>query len=234
MHKIIRKLLGKLNIAIALMLAIVMAEGLAGATYVLASGTSEFQQTIKPGTLSTDIVDDSYNSVASPAVAMNAVTFSFSYQTATGTFGTTNEQIYVSNPDAADDGWTLTVAPASTTDVWDSTGTDFDFNDPGANATDDGTTDADNLGGQMTVDPSGATLATGQCSNCSVTNITKGSSTAFVEGTTDSVTLLTAAAASDDIGDWTLQNVSISQTIPAEQPAASDYTLNMVLTVTAF
>jgi len=66
-----------------------------------------------------------------------------------------------------------------------------------------------------------------------VTNITKGSSTAYNEGTTDSVTLLTAAALSDDIGDWTLQSVSISQTIPAEQPAATDYTINMVLTVTA-
>ncbi|MDP1760153.1 MAG: hypothetical protein Q8L01_01720, partial [Candidatus Woesebacteria bacterium] len=78
-----------------------------------------------------------------------------------------------------------------------------------------------------------ATLVVGQCNSCVVTNITKGASTAYVEGTTDSVTLLAGAATSDDIGDWTLQAVSISQTIPAEQPAASDYTLNMVLTVAA-
>ena len=237
MHKIIRKALGKLNIAIMLMLAIaiVMAGGLTGATYILASGTSEFQQTINAGTLSTDIVDGSYASVASPAVAMDAVTFNFSCQTATGSFGTTTEQIYVQNPDAADNGWTLTLAPANTTDFWDSAGTDFDFNDPGSSGcVDDGaTTDADNLGGQMTVDPSGATLAVGQCSSCTTTSITKGSATAYVEGTTDSATLLAAATASDDIGDWTLQGVSVSQTIPAEQPAASDYTISMVLTVTA-
>ncbi|MBU1176852.1 hypothetical protein KKH96_00140 [Patescibacteria group bacterium] len=231
MNKIIRKLLGKFNIAIALMLAIVMAGGFGGATYVLASGTSTFGQTINVGTLSTDIVDAAYSSVASPAVAMNAVTFSFAYQTATGSFGSATEQIYVSNSDAADGGWTLAVAPSATTAFWDSAGTDFDFNDSTASAGDGA--DTDTLGGQMTVDPSVATLATSTCASCVITNITKGASTAYVEGATNSVTLLTAAVASDDIGKWTLQGVSISQTIPAEQPAASDYTLNMVLTVTA-
>jgi hypothetical protein len=52
-----------------------------------------------------------------------------------------------------------------------------------------------------------------------------------LSATTDSVTLLTAAAGSDDIGDWTLQGVSILNTIPAEQPAASDYDINMTLSI---
>ena len=231
MHKIIRKALGKLNIVLALTLALVMAGGLGGATYVLALGTSTFGQTINAGSLATDIVDGTYASVASPTVIMSAVTFSFAFQTATGTFGTASQQIYVSNPDAADAGWTLTVAPPATTNLWDSVGTDFDFNDPTAEAGDGA--DTDTVGGQMTVNPSVATLAVGQCNSCVVTNITKGASTAYSEGVTDSVTLLTAAALSDDIGDWTLQGVSISQTIPAEQPAATDYTIDMVLTVTA-
>lgn len=206
--------------------------GMGIGTYILASSTTQFQQTINPGTLTTDIVDSSYNSVANPSVTMNPVTFSFSCQTATGTFGTSSQQIYVQNPDAADDGWTLTVAPANTTDYWDGSSSDFDFNDGSGSGCSDGS-DADSLAGQMTIDPSGATLSTGQCSSCTTSNISKGSSTAFEEGTTDSVTLLTASASSDDIGDWTLQGVSISQTIPAEQPAES-YTINMVLTVTAF
>ena len=231
MHKLIRKLLGKLNIAVALTLAVVMTGGLGGATYVLASGTSTFGQTINTGSLATDIVDAAYASVVSPAVTMNAVTFRFAYQTATGTFGSATQQIYVSNPDAADAGWTLTVAPAAATNFWDSVGTDFDFNDPTASAGDGA--DLDTLGGQMTVNASAATLAVGQCNSCVVTDISKGASTAYSEGVTNSVTLLTAAALSNDIGDWTLQAVSISQTIPAEQPAAIDYTLNMVLTVTA-
>ncbi|MEA3344152.1 MAG: hypothetical protein U9Q16_00505 [Patescibacteria group bacterium] len=235
MQKIIRKLVRKLNIVTAFAMALVLTITMGAGAYVLASGTSEFSQTINTGSLATDIVDTGYSSVGSPAVTMNAVTFSFAYQTATGTFGTSAEKIYVKNPDAADNGWTLTVAPANTTDCWDSAGTDFDFNDDGANATDGaaGTNDADALGGQMTVDPSAATLAKGQCSACTITNVSRGSSTAYDEGTTNSVTLLTASAGSDDIGDWTLEAVSISQTIPAEQPAASDYTLSMVLTVAA-
>lgn len=232
MRKIIRKLLLKLNIVSAFVMAVLFIGAIGIGTYVLASGTSQFQQTINAGTLSTDIVDASYASVSSPSVTMSAVTFSFSCQTSTGTFGTSSQQIYVKNPDAADNGWTLTVAPPSPTSYWDSAGTDMDFNDPsGSGCTDGG--DTDSLKGQMTVDASGATLAIGQCSSCTTGNITKGSSTAYNEGTTDSVTLLTAAAASSDIGDWTLQSVSISQKIPAEQPAASDYAINMVLTVTA-
>lgn len=204
-------------------------------SYVLASPTSNLTQTISAGTLSVDIVDGSYVTVGSPSVALAAQTFSFACQSSTGSLGTATQQIYVKNPDAADSGWTLSIAASATTAVWDSAGTDFDFNDPGTSGcVDDGaTTDVDSLGGQMTINASAATLAAGACSACGVTGITKGTSSAFVEGTTDSITLLTAAAPSDDIGDWTLQGVSISQTIPGEQPAASDYDINLVVSVTA-
>jgi hypothetical protein len=116
--------------------------------------------------------------------------------------------------------------------VWDGSVADYDFNDAGGSGcTDAG--DADSVGGQMTVNAAAGTLSTGSCSSCSTSNISKGSSTAFVSGTTNSITILNASASSDDIGDWGLTGVSISQTIPAEQPAASDYNINMVLTVTA-
>lgn len=232
MDKIIFKLVRRLNLAkatAAAFMAIVLA--LSG-TYVLASSTSQFTQTINPGTLSTDIVDGSYATVASPSVSMGAVGFSFSCQTSTGSFGTATQQIYVKNPDAADSGWSLALAAQNATDVWDSAGTDFDFNDPTGSGCTDGA-DADNFGGQMTVDASGGTLAVGSCSSCVTTNISKGASASFSQAVTDSVTLLTAAAGSSDIGDWTLQGVSISQKIPAEQPAASDYDINLVLSVTA-
>ena len=202
---------------------------------VFASSTSNFQQTINAGSLSVDIVDSSYVTVASPAVAMGAITFSFACQDATGTFGTNTERIYVKNPDAADSGWTVSLAASATTAVWDSAGTDFDFNDPGTSGcVDDGaTTDVDGLGGQMTVDPSVGTLDVGQCTSCVVTNVSKGSSNAYVEGTTDSITILDAAADSNDIGDWHLTGVAITQKVPAEQPAAADYNINMVLSIVA-
>lgn len=231
MCKIIRKLLGKLNIVLLLVLVLVITGGLSGTAYILASSTSSFTQTINPGTLATDIVDGSYVSVSNPAMAMDAITFSFSSQTSTGSFGTTSEQLYISNPDAADNGWSVAIAASSTTAFWDSAGTDFDFNDSTASAGDGA--DADLLGGQMTIDPSGATLAVGQCASCATTNITLGSAASYVEGTTDSITIVTGAAGSDDIGDWTIQGISISQTIPAEQPAASDYSIDQILTITA-
>lgn len=234
MHKLIRKLLGKLNIAITLFLAVLMTGGIGGTAYVLASSTSNFTQTINAGTLAVDIVDGTtYVTVGSPTVAMSAATFSFVCQTKTGSFGTASESIYVSNPDAADNGWTVSVAASAVGSVWDGVASDFDFNDPTGSGCTDGADSPDTVGGQMTVDASGATLAVGQCSACVVTNVSKGSSAAFSSGVTDTITILTGAAASNDIGDWKLTGVSISQKIPAEQPAASDYDINIVLSIAA-
>ena len=236
MKRVWRTVLAKANTFTALVISLILSVSLGLSSAALASDTSNFQITINPGTLSIDIVDAGFVTVASPTVVFGALTFSFTCQTpgASGTFGTTTEQIYVSNPDAADNGWTASLAASATTDTWASAGTDFDFNDPsGARAGCGDGGDTDGFAGQMTVDPSGGTLAVGNCSSCTTANITLGGSTAFSEGVTDSVTLLTAAAASNDIGDWTLQDVAVTQTIPAEQPAASDYNIDMVLSVVA-
>ncbi|OGY60626.1 MAG: hypothetical protein A3H06_01765 [Candidatus Colwellbacteria bacterium RIFCSPLOWO2_12_FULL_44_13] len=187
------------------------------------------------GTITADIVDASYVPVGSPATTMNSAAFSFICQTVTGSFGTTSQQIYINNNNGANDGWTLVLGATNITDVWDSTVTDYDFNDPTGSGCTDGA-DADSVGGQMTVDASSATLSVGQCPSCSTAYITKGVSAAFDSITipaVNSITLLEAFASSDDVGDWTLQGVSISQKIPAEQPVASDYDISMVLTITA-
>ena len=196
------------------------------------SPTSNFSQTINPGTLATDIVNGSYVAVGSPAVAMGAITFGFTCQTTTGTFGTGTQQIYVKNPDASATGWAVSLAAASPTAYWASAGTNMDFNDPTTAGCTDGA-DADSLKGQMSVDPSVGTLAVGQCSVCTTTGVTKGTSAAFNQGTLDSITILSGAAGSDDIGDWKLTGVSISQKIPAEQPAASDYAIPLTLSIVA-
>lgn len=203
-----------------------------GVSIVLGSATSNFTQTINPGTLSVDVVNSGYTTVASPSVAMGAVTFSFSCQTSTGTLGTDSQRIYVVNPDAADSGWVVSLAASSTDATWTSAGTGFDYNDAsGSGCTDSG--DTDSVGGQMTVDPSVSTLAAGQCASCVTTNITKGSSASFNGTTTSSITILTGAANSDDIGDWRLTGVAISQKLPAEQPAASDYAMSLTLSIVA-
>jgi hypothetical protein len=200
-------------------------------TFIFAAATSTFNQTINPGTLSVDIVDASYVTVGSPSISMTAATVNFSCQTVTGTFGTATEQIYIKNPDAADSGWTVSLAGSAPTAVWDGGAVDYDFNDSTGSGCTDGA-DSDSLGGQMTVDPSGGTLAKGQCLTCGVTGVSKGSSDAFVEGTKDSITILSAAAGSDDIGDWKLTGVSISQKIPAEIPVGS-YSVGLTLSIIA-
>ena len=83
----------------------------------------------------------------------------------------------------------------------------------------------------MTVDPSyaGSVLAKG-ISGGSVIAATKGSSTAFTS-TVGSITLMSGTS-SDGDGDWSLQGVRISQTIPAQQ-AADTYTIPMVVSILA-
>lgn len=235
MRSILDKALRKFNIAtITIVSVFIFALVIFGtASYVYASNTSNFTQTIGAGSLAVDIVDASYVTVASPTIAMNAYTFNFACSTSTGTFGTATEQVYVQNPDAAAGGWNVNFAASATTAVWTSVGTDYDFNDPTSSGCTDGADVGDTVGGQMTVNASAATLAVGQCASCTTTSVTRGASSAFNEGTTNSITILTGAAGSDDIGDWTLETVSISQTIPAEQPAASDYDINMVLSIAA-
>jgi hypothetical protein len=203
---------------------------LACASFALASSISNFQQEITSGTLAIDIVDASYDSVSSPSVSMGSETFSFACNTSTGTFGSATEQIYVSNPDAADNGWTATLAGHNATSVWDSAGTDMDFNDEGGGGCTDGSDD-DSLAGLMYVDPSGASLAQGASGN-GTDGVSLGSASHFNEGTTNSITIVSSNGTTD-IGDWTVQDVSISQTIPPEQPAADDYDINMMLSVQA-
>jgi hypothetical protein len=168
--------LRKLDIPVALTLSVLMLFGITTSGYVLASPTSNFAFSVNPGTLSVDIVDAGYVTVASPSVTMSSKTFSFSCLTggsaSTGTFGTASQVIYVKNPDAADNGWTIALAASAPTAFWDSAGSDYDFNDPTTSGCGD-SADADALKGQLTVDASVGTLAVGACASCATTSVTK-------------------------------------------------------------
>ncbi len=226
--RIIRRLLALTGVSILIM----------GGT-VFAANTPDLTQTINAGTLATDILDASRNAVVSPSAALSAQTFSFDCQyggsASTGALGANNERIYVMNPDAADNGWTLTIAATGgATTRWANAGVSqfFDFNDPtGANPGCDDGVDADTSAGQLTIDANAGTL-TADCASCVTTNVTKGSSAAFSQGVVDSVTLLNAAAASNDVWRGYLTGATLSQTLPAEQ-AVDSYTINLTLTATA-
>ncbi len=189
--------------------------------------TSFTTETDVVGSLSADIVDAGGITVGSPSAQMNSQVFSFSDQTSTGTFGTSSQKIRVDNGTGTST-WTLSLAASGTTDFWDSAGTDYDFNDPTASAVDGA--DADSLGGQMTINPSGVTITPE--GGCTTTNISGGGSTAFSEGVTDSITLASASSGADTDCYWDLTDISISQTIPAEQPA-DNYSIDMTLSIIA-
>lgn len=200
---------------------------------VRASDTTQLNQTINSGTLAADTKDANRDTVVSPSFSMGATSLSFDCQTTSGTIGSDSQRIYVNNPDVADAGWTLTVAATSgATALWQNGGStqNYDFNDTSTSGCTDGA-DADSRAGRMTIDASAGTL-TADCSSCSSTNITKGSSANFDQGVTDSITILNAAAGSDDVGRWYLTGVNVDQTVPAEQ-AADSYTVNLTVTVTA-
>lgn len=178
------------------------------------TATSQLSQQISNGVLSTDIRNSSNGVVASPSFAMGAASVSTSSQTVTGTFGTPTARISVDNPGGANDGWTLSLnATTPATTKWTSGSNNYDYK--GTAAT-----------GQLTVNPAAATITATVGSNA--TGLTKGASTAF--SSTTPITLLTAAAASDDIWNGYLTGVGLSQTIPAAQ-AAGTYTLDLTQTV---
>jgi hypothetical protein len=184
--------------------------------------------TFSSGTLSLDIVDSGGSTVLSPSVVLSTLGFSFSSQTSTGTLGTSSQKIRISNGTATPT-WTLTIAASSSTAVWDGVAADYDFNDPTASVGDGA--DADSFGGRLTINPGAATITPG--SGCSTTGLTLGSSTGFSEGVIDTITLLTAGSSADTACSWDITGIGVSQSVPAEQPAGSDYDLNLTMTVTA-
>jgi hypothetical protein len=183
--------------------------------------------TYTPGSLTTDIVDGSGASVASPSVSFGTTQLMFQCQTSTGTLGTSTQKIRVSNT-TANGNWTLSMAATSgSTAAWATT---YDFNDSsGSPAGCSDGSDGDSRAGQLTVSASAGTLT--PQSGCSSSGVTKGSSAAFVEGTTNSVTLLTASSSQTSCY-YDLTGISLSQKIPAET-AVGSYTINMTITITA-
>jgi hypothetical protein len=227
-----QKLKGILSIVASMLVAVT------ATTASFAAPTPTLNQTINNGVISTDILDATQVSVASPSFNMSAKSTSFTCQSggsaSTGTLGDNTQRVYVNNPGASNTGFTLTMAAtAGPTASWTSGGNGFDFNDAGGSGCTDGTDTPDvTKAGQLTVDPAASTITPDCNSTCTTTGVVKGTSTAYVEGTTNSVTLINAGPTSDDIWRGYLTGAGLSQTIPASTPSGT-YTLNMTITAAA-
>ena len=178
------------------------------------------------GTLGVDIVDSGGTSVSSPSVSMSGATIGFGCQTTTGTFGTSSEKIRVTNSTGTAT-WTLSVAASAPTDLWTQGTNKFDFNDSTGSGCTDGA-DADAYGGQLTQNPSGATVT--PQSGCNNTGISLGSSNSFVQGTTDSITLVSASSGAGTGCYWDITGVGLSQKVPLEQTPTT-YNVNFTVTI---
>ena len=189
--------------------------GLAGtAVYAATTANSTLSQTISAGTLSTDIRDGSDGIVTNPTFAMGAVTVSTAAQNATGKFGEADKRITVDNPGGANNGWTLTLNATTPGSTWTSGANTYKYN---GTATD----------GQLTVNPAAGSLTSLTGTS---TGITLGQEATFSGAAP--VTLVNAAANSDDVWLGYVTGVDLKQAIPAGQ-APGSYPLPMTQTVTA-
>jgi len=188
---------------------------------VYAVNTPNFTLQINPGTLSIDIVDPSdYSTKTNPSFSIGGTsTFSsMTSVTATGVLGDdTNGVIYISNPDATSS-WTASLA-ANTTQ-WTTGGATpsvFPYN---------AVTSAQ---GQLTIDPSTATLTSGKSNIVLDSSVTLGSSGTFSDKVS-SVTLAQANASAPRIADFVIKNIGVNQVIPAMTSSGS-YSLGITLSI---
>lgn len=166
------------------------------------------------GSLSVDIVDSGGVPVVSPSVTFANKIFSWTAQTSAGTLGISSQKIRLTNTTATPS-WTLSIsATAGPTTLWQSGGSNYDFN---------GSASA----GRLQVDASGSTIT--PQGGCSATGLSKGSATYFVQGTQDSVSLITANGSAQVSCYWDITGVNLTQDIPAAQVTGS-YSIGMTLT----
>jgi hypothetical protein len=198
-----------------------------GRTYYVATLYADVTYTA--GSLSVDIVDASGVSVSNPSIDMSEKTFDFSNQTSSGTFGVSSEKIRVTNTTLGPS-WTLSLAAVGGSgDFWDGSTSDYDYNDPTSNAGDG--SDGDSWGGQMSLNPTVATIT--PQSGCTNTGLSLGSNSSYdEESSVNSITLMSSTASASTNCYWDLTGVSVSQSIPPEQ-AADTYSISMVLTIVA-
>ncbi len=197
--------------------------------------TSYPEVTTAQGVLSVSIVDASDNVVGSPSASLANVAISTACQSASSILGTPTQQVRVNN-DTTNPSWSLNIAATGgATATWQHTtlAESYDFNDnSGSPAGCTSGLDGDGKAGQLTINPSAGGSAVTAKSGCSTTGITKGTSQGFIQGTTNSITLLNASVSASSYCYWTMTGIGLSQTIPAAQPGGT-YTLDMTLTVLA-
>jgi hypothetical protein len=183
------------------------------------------------GPLSINIVDSGGTPIGSPTVSFPTVNTTINCQTNSSVLGVSNAKIRVDNA-TANPQWNLTIAATGgATSNWNNgAGANYDFNDPNTSGCGDGA-DADSFAGQLSINPSvGTSTPEAGCAN---TGLSFGSSSAFNQGTVDSITLLTAGATAQTNCYWDITGIAMDQKIPQEQINGS-YSIDFTISAIAF
>lgn len=185
------------------------------------------------GELTVDIVTAGGMSVANPQFGFESTYVQPLCQLTTGVFGTSAQRLRVFNS-LSTTGWSVSIAATGGhTAVWqpEDPVSGYDFNDPsGSPAGCNSGSDGDGLAGQLTINPSTATIS--PQSGCSNNGISRGTSVAFNQETVNAITLLSASSSTPLGCYWDIMGIDMAQRIPANQPN-SVYTIDMTVTVVA-
>jgi hypothetical protein len=180
-----------------------------------------FRSLASPLVLGADIVDASGVGVSSPTVDLSSLGFAFGCQSSTGTLGTSEQRIRITN-NTDNPAWTLSLAATDgPTALYSSGDATYDFNNPASSGC---------TGGQLSLNVASGTLA--GVSGCSTTGLALGTNAAFSQGAVDSLTLATANTSAYIDCAWDITNIPLTQKVPADQ-ASGSYALNLTLTVVA-
>lgn len=180
------------------------------------------------GSLNLSVVDAGGNQVINPSLIMDDVDFVNTSQISSAVLGVADQKIRVQNT-TTNPAWTVSIAATSgSTALWDSGTHQYDFNDDTFDAVDG--VDSDSVGGQMSFEPTTGTIT--PQSGCTTTGVSLGSLASFVEGSQDSITLISGSGSAETNCYWDVTGITVEQSIPESQEQGV-YTLPMTLTIVA-
>jgi hypothetical protein len=151
--------------------------------------------------------------VDTPTVTMSPVQFAFHETTTSGTLGGAEEMILVSNGTETSN-WTVSMAAANNTDLWQGMTYTLDYNDP--------------LGARLTLNPAVGTIER-LSGGMGTDGLISGVSQTFEQDSVDSITLFSSNGA-DTQALFSLSEVELIQTVP-EETEVDVYNLNLIITI---
>lgn len=189
--------------------------------------------TTAPAEMLVGIVNSSGDTVGSPVYPLGTTIVKSVCQTVNGTLGTASQQLQVYN-NLSSTGWSLSIAASDgPSSLWSTSGGAqyYDFNDSsGSPAGCNSGSDGDGYAGQLTINPSGASISSPN--GCSSSGISLGTAIGFDQSAIDTISLGTGSSSTPVGCQWNFTGIGMSQTIPPSQPAGT-YTLTMMMTMVA-